>query len=92
VEAQKMRGNDVTKGGLMKRIGAYAPLIIPLVINGIRKAETLVLALESKGFSPSKKPDMKGRYSLKPSDLAAGAAIFFAAAAAAALKIYGIKI
>ena len=70
VEAQKVRGNNAEKGGIWKRIKAYVPLLIPLIINGIKKAETLTLALESKGFSPNNKIDLREKHILKSSDIA----------------------
>jgi energy-coupling factor transport system permease protein len=82
VEAQEVRGNDATRGNIIKRVKAYAPLLVPLILNGIKKAETLTLALESKGFSPRNKPDVSGRYKIKTADLAvlcalAVTAVFF---------------
>lgn len=71
VEAQKVRGNDVERGGLFSRIKAYAPLLIPLILNGIKKAETLVPALESKGFAPDNRIDIKGKYQIRPRDIRA---------------------
>ncbi len=68
VEAQKVRGNDIAKGGILKRIQAYVPLIAPLILTGIKKAETLTLALESKGFSPQNKMDFTGKYRLRAPD------------------------
>ena len=84
VEAQKIRGNDITKGGIIKRIRAYTPLMAPLILTGIKKAETLTLALESKGFSPQNKIDLSGKYHLRTPDkwclcamLLAGIGAFF---------------
>jgi energy-coupling factor transport system permease protein len=71
VEAQEARGNDATRGNIIKRMKAYVPLLVPLILNGIKKAETLNLALESKGFSPQNKPDISGRYKMKAIDTAA---------------------
>jgi len=68
VEAQKVRGNDISKGSILKRIQAYMPLIAPLILTGIKKAETLTLALESKGFSPQNKIDLTGKYRLRAPD------------------------
>lgn len=86
VEAQKVRGNDTEKGGFFTRIRSFAPLLIPLILNGIKKAETLSLALESKGFSPGHKIDIKGKYSFKMTDTIA---VILAAAASAAVIISG---
>ncbi len=68
VEAQKVRGNDVKGGSILKRIRSYAPLLVPLILSGVKKAETLTIALESKGFSPNNKINIKDRYAMKPSD------------------------
>lgn len=75
VEAQEVRGNDATRGNIIKRLQAYAPLLVPMILNGIKKAETLTLALESKGFSPQSKPDLSGRYTISQSDQIAFAAL-----------------
>lgn len=69
VEAQKARGNDITKGNIFKRIKSYAPLVIPLILNGIKKAHNLILALETRGFSPKNKIDIKGKYRIKIKDI-----------------------
>jgi energy-coupling factor transporter transmembrane protein EcfT len=82
VEAQKVRGNNIAQGPFIKRIRAYAPLLVPLILSGIKKAETLTLALESKGFSPHNKIKPGARYAMRPSDwaiLAAAAAVLGAA-------------
>jgi energy-coupling factor transport system permease protein len=86
VEAQKVRGNDITKGGIIKRIRAYMPLMAPLILTGIKKAETLTLALESKGFSPQNKIDLSGKYRLRISDKWCLCAMLLAGIAAVFLK------
>jgi ABC-type cobalt transport system, permease component CbiQ and related transporters len=68
VEAQKVRGNNVQEGSIIKRIRAYSPLLVPLILNAVKKAETLTLALESKGFSPCNKISLKGRYKMRMAD------------------------
>jgi energy-coupling factor transport system permease protein len=87
VEAQKVRGNDITKGGVIKRIKAYAPLIAPLILTGIKKAETLILALESKGFSPQNKMDFTGKYHLRTLDKWCLCIMLLAGIAAVLVKI-----
>jgi energy-coupling factor transport system permease protein len=84
VEAQKARGNDVARGNIIRRMVAYAPLLVPLILNGIKKAETLNLALESKGFSPKNKIDVSGRYCLSKIDMA----VLLAIGMTALLSIY----
>ncbi len=69
VEAQKVRGNNVEKGGIIMRIKSYVPLLIPLILNGIKKAQSLTAALESKGFSPQNKIDIREKYSMNYKDI-----------------------
>lgn len=52
VQAQRSRGLDLAAGGLVARIGRYAPLIVPLVGHTLRQTRLLAMALESKGFGP----------------------------------------
>jgi energy-coupling factor transport system permease protein len=87
VEAQKVRGNDISKGNIIKRIKAYTPLIAPLILTGIKKAETLTLALESKGFSPQNKIDLTGKYRLRASDNGCLCVLLLAGIAAVILKL-----
>lgn len=68
-EAQKARGNDVTKGNIIKRIISYTPLVVPLILNGIKKAQNLIIALETRGFSPKNRVDIKGKYRINIKDI-----------------------
>jgi energy-coupling factor transporter transmembrane protein EcfT len=90
VEAQKVRGNNVSQGPFMKRIRAYAPLLVPLILSGIKKAETLTLALESKGFSPHNKIDPRDRYAMRLADWVLCAVGLGAALAVIMMKIRGL--
>jgi energy-coupling factor transport system permease protein len=87
VEAQKVRGNDPDRGGILSRIRSYVPLLIPLIINGIKKAEILTLALESKGFSPGNKINLKGKYAFTAYDALVICAMFALSAAAIAAAL-----
>jgi energy-coupling factor transport system permease protein len=51
IEAQKARGLDIDAGGLTDRLRNYAALMAPLLINSIRIAQQLALAVESKALS-----------------------------------------
>jgi energy-coupling factor transport system permease protein len=87
VEAQKVRGNNVQEGSIIKRIRAYSPLLVPLILNAVKKAETLTLALESKGFSPHNKISLKDRYRMRPRDWIVLAACAGAVASMIVMKI-----
>ncbi len=48
--AQRARGLDLESGGPLKRIRRYAPIIVPVLLCGLRRSDQLAIALESKGF------------------------------------------
>jgi len=50
MSAQKARGADFETGGLIKRAKAILPLIIPLFISAIRRADELAVAMESRCY------------------------------------------
>lgn len=50
MSAQKARGADFETGGLIKRAKAILPLIIPLFISAIRRADELATAMESRCY------------------------------------------
>lgn len=49
-EAQRSRGLELEKGGILARARKYIPLLVPVFLSSIRSADGLALALESKGF------------------------------------------
>lgn len=51
--AQKARGLDLDAGGPIKRLRRYIPIIVPVIVSGLRRADQLAIALESKGFGNS---------------------------------------
>ncbi|MFP5212562.1 MAG: energy-coupling factor transporter transmembrane component T family protein, partial [Acidobacteriota bacterium] len=53
--AQRARGLDLDRGGLLQRIRRYVPIIVPILANGLRRSDQLAIALESKGFGHSGK-------------------------------------
>ena len=50
MSAQKARGADFETGGLIKRAKAVLPIIIPLFISAIRRADELAIAMESRCY------------------------------------------
>jgi len=51
VDAQRCRGLDFTRGRLHQRIARYVPVIVPVFIGGLRRADQMAFALEVRGFS-----------------------------------------
>jgi len=50
VIAQKSRGHDLDQGSLWQRIKKHIPIIVPVLFIGLRSADQLAIALESRGF------------------------------------------
>lgn len=55
VQAQKSRGLEFSRGNILQRIRLYVPIIIPIFMTALRKADQMAIALESKGFGFHKK-------------------------------------
>lgn len=54
MNAQKARGADFESGGLFKRIKAVIPILIPLLISALRRADELGDAMDARCYSGSK--------------------------------------
>ena len=54
MNAQKARGADFETGGLINRIKAIVPILIPLLISAFRRAEELGDAMDARCYSGSK--------------------------------------
>ena len=50
MSAQKARGADFASGGIIKRIKALLPVLIPLFISAFRRAEELATAMECRCY------------------------------------------
>lgn len=50
MSAQKARGADIESGGIIKRVKALIPILIPLFISSFKRAEELALAMESRCY------------------------------------------
>ncbi len=54
MNAQKARGADFESGGLIKRVKAVLPVLIPLLISAFRRADELGEAMDARCYSGSK--------------------------------------
>lgn len=50
MNAQKARGADINSGGLIKRIKALIPIMIPLFVSSFHRAEELATAMECRCY------------------------------------------
>lgn len=74
IEAQAARGFDPRSGGLLARARHFVPVVVPTLAVGLRRADSLAVALESRGFG---RPGRRASRRLRAGagDLAAGAAL-----------------
>jgi energy-coupling factor transport system permease protein len=54
-EAQMVRGLELQKGNIIKKVRNFIPIIIPLIILSIQRALLIAESLESRGFGAVKK-------------------------------------
>ena len=50
IDAQRSRGLELEKGNFLARIRKYIPILLPLIINSIRRSLELAEAMESRAF------------------------------------------
>jgi energy-coupling factor transport system permease protein len=56
VQAQSLRGYDFNRGGPLERAKRYVPVVIPVFMGALRKANNMAMALEARGFGISAAP------------------------------------
>ena len=65
MDAQRSRGLELDKGRFLTRIRNYIPILLPLIINSIRRSLELAEAMESRAFGATK--ERTNLYELKMS-------------------------
>ena len=63
MDAQKARGLELEGGNLIKRVRNYIPILIPLIVNAIRRSLELAEAMESRAWGAN--PKRTNLYELK---------------------------
>lgn len=85
ISAQKARGADFESGGPFKRVKAFIPVLIPLLISSFRRAEELGDAMDARCYRGSKGRTRYKKLKLGWRDLVA--AIFYALCLAAVIYL-----
>ena len=67
MSAQKARGADMESGGLMQRVKALVPVLVPLFVSAFRRAYDLAMAMECRCYHGG-----KGRTKMKVLHIAGG--------------------
>ncbi|HYK66091.1 MAG TPA: energy-coupling factor transporter transmembrane component T [Patescibacteria group bacterium] len=71
VDAQRLRGYDFNQGGPLERVRRYVPVVIPVFMGALRKANNMAMALEARGFGFSHEPTTFIEYPVTAADVAA---------------------
>jgi energy-coupling factor transport system permease protein len=55
MDAQKARGLELERGNFIQRVKNYIPILIPLIVNAIRRSLELAEAMESRAWGATEK-------------------------------------
>jgi energy-coupling factor transport system permease protein len=70
-DAERARGMELDKGGLLKRTRNYIAILVPTIVYALRSADTLSLALHSRAYGARADRTYLRELKLRPQDLAA---------------------
>jgi energy-coupling factor transport system permease protein len=68
VQAQRCRGFDFDRGSILQRLRRYVPVIVPVFIGALRRADNMAMALEARGFQSQRPRTFYQRYRFRGSD------------------------
>ena len=88
MNAQKARGADFESGGLIKRVKAIIPILIPLLISAFRRADELGDAMDARCYAGSKTRTKYKKLTFSWRDLLATLLIAALITGVVLLKIY----
>lgn len=74
VQAQRCRGFDFDAGGPLARVRRYVPVLVPVFMGALRRADGMAMALEARGFQSRRPRTALEAYRFRPSDALALAA------------------
>lgn len=75
VAAQRARGLDFSRGNVFARLGRYMPVIVPVFMGALRRADAMAMALEARGFGRQTGRTTFVRSRFLPRDVIAAAVI-----------------
>jgi energy-coupling factor transport system permease protein len=73
VQAQRCRGLPFDRGGPLTRLRRFVPVIVPVLIGALRRADRMAMALELRGFNSGRPRTTYLRARPHPRDAFAGA-------------------
>jgi energy-coupling factor transporter transmembrane protein EcfT len=91
MDAQRSRGLELDRGRFLSRVRKLIPVLIPLLVNVLRRSYELAEAMEVKCFGASKKRTYLRDLNIRPTDYAIFAAAIFLFATAIYLRVTGFS-
>ncbi len=88
MDAQRARGLELDKGGPITRIKKYIPVLVPLIVNVLRRSYELAEAMEVKCFGASKKRTFLRELRMRSADYAVLAATALCLAASIYARLF----
>ncbi len=88
VQAQRCRGLDFRRGSLATRLRRFVPVIVPVFIGALRRADHMAMALELRGFNSGRPRTTYLRARARPAD---GVAAVLAAALVATYLVLWLR-
>jgi energy-coupling factor transporter transmembrane protein EcfT len=85
-DAQRARGLELDRGGILKRARNYVAVLVPTIVSALRTAETLSLALQSRAYGARADRTYLRDLSMRRSDAVAIAAVVTALVVPAVMK------
>jgi energy-coupling factor transport system permease protein len=70
VQAESLRGVDFSRGPILHRLRLYIPVVVPVFMGALRKANNMAMALEARGFGRNPSPTSFVEYPVRPRDIA----------------------
>ncbi|MEL0627394.1 energy-coupling factor transporter transmembrane component T [Salinibacterium amurskyense] len=90
LDAQRARGARIDRGGLISRVRAYIPIMVPLLTSGIRMSDDLAAAMINRGYGATKRPTALLTLRASPVDFVVVALAFLALGSLVWLRIIGL--
>jgi len=88
IDAQRSRGLELEKGNFLARIRKYIPILLPLIINSIRRSLELAEAMESRAFGAARRRTNLYTLKMNPGDYAVLAVSILALTSALYIRFY----
>ena len=70
IDAESLRGLDFSEGRIIERMRRYVPVVVPVFMGALRKANNMAMALEARGFGANSRPTSFIEYPVRPRDIA----------------------